>query len=275
MRKELSGLLDRVAAEEDGAVEDLREFVVRTAGSRDLENAAKAVDWLGAKDYGTRQGFLVESRWVKRPPRRLAISEVDETDEDDTSSLTSRVPLSKHTDGVAQKAKEFATGSGLAEPVALAVVTAAERHDEGKRDERFQLLLGNLEREPLAKGARCSPAEFRRRWRDSGYPKGARHEFASVALAEANPVWPDGCDRELALYLIGAHHGYGRPFPPIWTDDVTTVPEVAALGSGWTDRYWALTRKYGWWGLAYLEAVLRRADCVRSREEEEVLNESH
>jgi CRISPR-associated endonuclease/helicase Cas3 len=88
-------------------------------------------------------------------------------------------------------------------------------------------------------------------------------------------------DVELALYLIGTHHGYGRPFPPVWDDhdqkvraqigerqlEVCNVHTVARIGSGWVDRYWALTRKYGWWGLAYLEATLRRADCVQSRAE--------
>jgi len=110
-----------------------------------------------------------------------------------------------------------------------------------------------------------------------------------MALAEARSVWPDRCDSELALYLIGTHHGCGRPFAPVWLDGdyevraridgreiaVRGVHRVAALDSGWTERYWVLIRKHGWWGLAYLEAILRRADCVRSREEEEVSNESH
>jgi CRISPR-associated endonuclease/helicase Cas3 len=98
-------------------------------------------------------------------------------------------------------------------------------------------------------------------------------------LAEAQELLSEDCDTELALYLIGAHHGFGRPFPPLWDDSKATtkqtglpvrdVHRIGCFGSGWAERYARLTRMYGWWGLAFLETILRRADCVVSREERE------
>ena len=262
-RDRLKGLLERAAADDDVATAELRTL----AGERFLRARART--------YGAGDALLLEAPRVQR--ERAA--ESDDPD-DDESSFTRGVSLAAHTGGVVAKARLFATACG-ANGATPAIVAAAERHDLGKCDQRFQEILGNWQPEPKAKGDNCSLVELRRRCRESGYPKGARHEFASAALAEAFGEWPEGCDRELALYLIGTHHGHGRPFPPVWEDSeeisaaiggrqvtVRNVADIGTIDSGWADRYWSLTRKYGWWGLAYLEAILRRADCVESREEE-------
>ena len=117
-----------------------------------------------------------------------------------------------------------------------------------------------------------------------------RHELMSVRMAESNTeLLPDDPDaRELALHLIASHHGYCRPFAPFRDADAESDAESRAaqfeidgavlhwagptdlerLDSGVAERFWRLTRRYGWWGLAYLEAILRVADWSRSQEEE-------
>ena len=126
----------------------------------------------------------------------------------------------------------------------------------------------------------------RRRARESAeYPAGGRHELLSVRLAESVPAIlpPDENLRDLVLHLVASHHGYCRPFAPVVID--TEAPHVAfdvrdhhlrwvgptgleRLDSGIAERYWRLTRRYGWWGLAWLEALLRLADWRRSEWEE-------
>jgi CRISPR-associated endonuclease/helicase Cas3 len=269
-RKTLRELLTRAAAGDDEAVVEIDALINPDRIS---------LDWRAARVYGAGDALLAQSA---RRSRALKTAESDETDERDESSLTVGVSLHDHTHGVVEKARLFVERSGLGGTAAQTVIVSAERHDLGKWDGRFQLLLGNIRIEPAAKGRGGSPRDRRRRRRESGYPAGARHEYASVALAEAYGDWPEDCDRELALYLIGTHHGLGRPFPPVWSDSeeiraeingtpvsVHNVSRIARIDSGWSDRFWSLIQKYGWWGLAYLEAVLRRADCVRSREEEE------
>ena len=227
------------------------------------------------------------SRWAKPEDRKKPAPTQEDSNDDDSASFTEdEIELERHVRDVVSKVRLFAEKCGLDAPLRQALVRAAELHDLGKWDARFQEMLDprrdpNLA--PLAKSkGRGSPAERSLRRQYARYPEDARHEFWSVALAEEGGLLVGNEFRDLIQYLIGTHHGYGRPMTPFWTetDTVTagydgrkiTAREVTRFmefGSGWVDTFWSLNRRYGYWGLAYLEAILRRADCVASREEEE------
>jgi CRISPR-associated endonuclease/helicase Cas3 len=215
-------------------------------------------------------------------------------DDQSSSNTGAEVTLSAHLMGAASWARDFARRCGLSEKEARAVELAARLHDVGKVDPRFQRLLhGGSElkalcaAEPLAK-SRIVPEERAARVRAqerSGYPKGARHELASVALLQANR-WllgdADGEVLELVLHLVGAHHGGCRPFAPAIADPSPAPLEFTAQGrtaraasnhglarldSGVAERFWRLTEIYGWYGLAWMEAIVRLADHRQSERE--------
>jgi CRISPR-associated endonuclease/helicase Cas3 len=170
---------------------------------------------------------------------------------------------------------------------------AAYFHDVGKLDERFQILLRRGDEvaaasgEPLAKSADIptSPARRRAIREASRLPLNFRHEMLSLELARRHaPLPEDEGAAALILHLIASHHGHARPFAPI-SPDPEPPPvtgrlreiglEISAeersalipahhLSSGLSERFWQLTRRYGWWGLAYLEAILRLGDWYGS-----------
>lgn len=210
-------------------------------------------------------------------------------DEDDGWSEASvEVTLADHTEQVTRIAAAFGLTCLDCEEARL-LEAAALWHDGGKLDPRFQSVLrGGApwdEESPLAK----SPAKPRSREREQavkeavGLPVGFRHEMLSMQLAErfACPGLFEE-ERELLLHLIASHHGHARPFAPVCVDsapepldigepfvpggasldaaDRESLPAPHRLDSGVADRFWRLSRRYGWWGLAYREAILRLAD---------------
>jgi CRISPR-associated endonuclease/helicase Cas3 len=227
--------------------------------------------------------------------RQLEVIAEDDADapatESDRGSFTAPVPLAEHSRHVAEMADRLARHAGYPEAIAADVRLAARLHDLGKAEPRFQILLRGGDElaatgEPLAKGTSLPP-RFQRWARDvAGLPDGARHEAWSVALAEHHPDLARANDRDLVLWLIGTHHGHGRPCFPVTgdTDDGTVEtadPETGArvtapvahglerLDGGWSARWRRLENRYGVWGLAHLEAVLRLADHRASEREGE------
>jgi CRISPR-associated endonuclease/helicase Cas3 len=199
--------------------------------------------------------------------------------ESSRSAFTGRVPLADHLKGCAQWAEGFA--AELPERLRKTVVRAAKEHDIGKADPRFQAWLrgGNpIRRNELLAKSGMDRSVIERARRLAGYPKGGRHELMSVALLINSTGEFEDIDCDLLLHLVGSHHGRCRPFAPVEEDsetvDVKYENRVASsdhrlerLASGISERFWNLTRRYGWYGLAYLEMLVRLADHRRSEEE--------
>ncbi len=238
--------------------------------------------------YPDGLGVVIEgSRRVEPGPTLTVL-----TDTDDASSfLGVPVPLEDHCAGVGEMARVYAEECGLPTSLRDDLVLAARLHDIGKADKRFQVMLhggdeiGALTADRLLAKSGMDPRDrvaFRVAFRASGLPRGYRHEATSLALVEQEPDLLDGAsDPDLVRHLIASHHGAARPFLPPVTDDEVKMAvrwegfDLAAstqhglwhVTSGVGERFWSLVRRYGWYGLAYVEAILRLADHRRSEHE--------
>ena len=181
---------------------------------------------------------------------------------DDDGSRTSRkaVTWHVHTNDVTRKAQSIVERLPLTAGERRAVVIAASHHDQGKKRVVWQRGIGNPDpRTWLAKsGVGMKPIEL------TEY----RHEFGSLLDAMDQPDFQelDEHERDLVLHLIAVHHGFGRPHFPsaLAFDPEPKGKDVEAIAAEMPQRFARLQRKYGRWGLAYLESLLRAADYAAS-----------
>jgi CRISPR-associated endonuclease/helicase Cas3 len=220
--------------------------------------------------------------------------------QDEARSEHSRgsVRLADHVNAVTARAEALAAKVGLSPGLAEAVRRAAELHDAGKAHPRFQRYLrrGRRGEALLAKSGYPFDLTAHRRYGLSGW----RHEQLSAAVAWSRAQTLG--EPELVTWLVGTSHGRGRaafdhdsralyfasgaagasrpntgadaPGPATATaaeaaNDLDAAADAAAelfdegLWEEWCER---LSRRFGPWGLAYLEAVLRASDQTVSAE---------
>lgn len=171
--------------------------------------------------------------------------------------------LEEHEAFAERYARGIGTRVGLKPEHVDILALAAVLHDEGKKTERWQRAFGApKDKRPLAKTT-SRPIQT--------ILAGYRHELGSLPYAERDPrvaaLSPE--DRDLVLHLIASHHGFARPI--LRTDGCEDAPPSALVerARAIALRFARLEKRWGPWGLAWWETLLRAADQGASRENDE------
>jgi CRISPR-associated endonuclease/helicase Cas3 len=156
--------------------------------------------------------------------------------------------LDNHLTAVEQNVLKLAGALGFPVDLADTLALAARLHDIGKEHPSWQRAFGNNGGRPIAKLAKG------RRSIRQNILGGLRHEFVSVIESAS--------EDPLALQAIASHHKWGRPhFPERGYDRRRTSAQNRQANLTNMKRFVELQKRFGIWGLAYLECILRAADA--------------
>jgi CRISPR-associated endonuclease/helicase Cas3 len=181
-------------------------------------------------------------------------------DDDGSRSARAAELLVDHLGKARERASAIATKLVAADE-AHAVTKATEWHDLGKDRRVWQRSIGNLKAEVLAKsGPGMKPREITK----------YRHEFGSLIDVVNEPEFQTlgPVARDLVLHTIASHHGRARPHFPFEEafDPERPTSKAVEVGHEVPRRFARLQARYGRWGLAYLESLVRAADALASQD---------
>ncbi len=275
LKKALSGatlILDaRLGGLKDGLLDDAEAGVPRTADDGE--------PWLDEGVVGFRvrrieasEGVLRDGNWRERLRFASKMTEDGETvqwlvvekwrhdaaTEEDRSAANPQL-LEEHEEWTEKRARYLAQAIGLSDQLAEVLALAARLHDEGKRAKRWQRAFHAPVDGVYAKTE--GPIDYR-------LLDGYRHELGSVLRVEQDGRIQALSDehRDLVLHLIAAHHGFARPV--IGTSGCDDKPPSALeeKAAEIALRFVRLMERWGPWGLAWWEALLRASDQQASRD---------
>lgn len=223
-------------------------------------------------------GLLVERVGGARAPvvevRESGVERTVAIDALDSLSNLPDAELGAHLDSVGELAGRLARSVGLPKRCADAVELAGRFHDLGKADPRFQARLRNFDGSRFMAKSGIPSREWAAADRVAGWPVGGSHELLGVQMLDA--AIAAGLkipDEDLVRHLVISHHGAGRPI-------VKPIERVAELRTefcyggttfvaltdpsrvDWEqpERFRLLNERFGYWGLALMEALVRQAD---------------
>ena len=200
-----------------------------------------------------------------RPLRQLRVEKYRDataTEEERSLSPKRAQKLEEHQEWADRKAKNLVESLGLRGGIGKAIVLAARLHDEGKKAPNWQ--------RAFSAGADGIYAKTRGPFL-RGVLAGYRHEFGSLTHVERNHEFkalPDDL-KDLVLHLVAAHHGRARPVIETAGCDDGPPSQLTARARDVALRFARLQKRFGPWGLAWLEAILRAADQQASRDLDE------
>jgi CRISPR-associated endonuclease/helicase Cas3 len=182
---------------------------------------------------------------------------------EDSRAASSRPQLlAEHGAWTEQRALAIADAFGLAGDQRKALGIAARLHDEGKHATRWQRAFSASGDGIYAK----TVGPLRRQLLD-----GYRHEFGSLPYVEKRAEVRDLPEdlRELVLHLVAAHHGFARPLIETRGCEDASPSALEGRARDVALRFARLQKRWGPWGLAWWEALLRAADAQASRDNDE------
>lgn len=195
----------------------------------------------------------------------------DSADGDGSKSARVAIQWPMHTNDVVRNAQAIAQTLLAEQPdLAQALILAARFHDFGKRRAVWQRSIGNPELPTLYE--KSGP-----KWKGLELTK-YRHEFGSL-LDIVDPTAADQAEfaaqyeeftqltpeqQDIVLHLIAVHHGWGRPHFAEPFDPERSQDRANEVAMEVPRRFARLQRRFGRWGLAWLESLLRAADHAAS-----------